>query len=362
MRRSITVNHKSVTPLKEQSHQNYVWCDDAYTSKRKNYTDTDQPIAHLDFNTTINGIYGFELYEAAHVLTHMWADPQSLLVKSKNRKYTYRKYFNLAVSHILLSELYSIPVYIGESDFTKNWKVPSIIKMNNIVESTYADPLFIIKRPDIYDKHNFDNTLACGFFIVYSQGQPSDADIAKGHNCILFSMGPMRVLFVGWETMDNLYHYTPSVYNKLYKKTGITVCPEDLLTPIDFPYYTSLFNKSKDRYMLIHDWLRTEEYQRYRSKTPPLPCRDCLDLLPNIDGFPSRSEIFRCDKDLKKIKTKVFKNVRSYTVATELNIIGLSNKDKKVIYNSRSYRTNGWKSKMKKLRERYKRSKNLIIL
>ena len=77
MRRSITVNHKSVTPLKEQSHQNYVWCDDAYTSKRKNYTDTDQPIAHLDFNTTINGIYGFELYEAAHVLTHMWADPQS---------------------------------------------------------------------------------------------------------------------------------------------------------------------------------------------------------------------------------------------------------------------------------------------
>ena len=345
----------SSTPIKPEPMFNKLWTNSIYTQERKRYlydNDIDLP-AYLDFSKEFDG---FTLYKAAHVLAHLWGDPVAVCWPVDMQRYVYKKFFDTAVANILMSWWYSIPIYIKAAPFDKHWEVPSALGIRYTITDTYEDPLFYIKKQDILSLDNFDKTLANVFIVVYTQAHVTKEAIANPASELLYNMGPMRALFVGWELLDFVLIQANAVTRGYKKKPHIVVHPEDLHSPEHFAYYLEAVNYTvSDGYMGIHTWLNSGEYLEALSQTPPLPCRACLTQTRDTEEYiqkPSTPEEIKRDKAQR---TAIFKATRSYTRLKELCDTGKSSEQLRTI-NSR--RTKKAAAKLKNLKKSYKIIKN----
>ena len=344
-----------VQRLKPEKYTNKLWSNDRYTSYRNSADNKLRAIlpGYIDFNLMENG---FALYEAAHVLAHMWADPVAQRYKVKYRPYLYQQYFNKAVCAIALNDVYNIPVYIKPATFDKEWYVPSAVNMlTNVFTGSY-DPVFTISFKELDNRKLYDSILGCCFFIVYRQSQPTRKDIRSGNYNIIYSLGPSKVLYVGWELLDFIYNATP-VHTGKRNLECVGILPDDLYDPVDFINYVGLVFRDSDNFMDISKWVLTEDYAMWYSKTPPLPCRLCNDINKRVENVSLLLDQERIN-DYAAYVNNMFKAVRRAIISYEMTI---TKKTKKQMYSYRSSRTSAWKEKLVSLRQQYKMDKYLTI-
>ena len=357
MTRYNAIEHRSADntltgPVKPKEFQNKLWTKDSYTNERGRYTYAT-PIylpGYIDFH---NEEDGFELYEAAHVLTHLWADPVSLHHPVADRQRIYNGYFKLAVANIVLSHAYGIPIYVKAAPNVERWKVPSIIGLDISVFSGLGEPTFSLRKQDVLIKSNFDTVKAMAFIAVYPQAHITREAITTNHNDILYNMGPMRALVVGWELMDFI------LLKAQVARGSIRVQPEDMYCSENLWDYiqASTVIDSTD-YMPIYEWIRSADYNYAWRRTPPSPCRACLKQVPGSVGYISNPTTKTEIAESRKQLTEIFKITKKVIL---LNTIERTGRTRKAVTAEFSQRKALWKAKMADLQNSYNISKYLAL-
>ena len=288
----------------------------------------------------------FMLYEMAHMLMHRWADPMVAGMGVKFRPWVYAKFLELATAHLLVAREFGFPIYVGQGSYDRNWLPPPARGLMVATARNMPDPVFGLPRHEILHPDRVDRAAAYVFVSVHVQPPPelfsSDAAMVD----LVWAMGPMRAMVVGWEFVD--FVYTGPMARTSAGKLLVGVRASDLLSPCLLCGYRQAVDGEPlappGEWASFDDLVGPAGIGRdLLAATPPLPFEPALRtyLLKSQSSDPNG------EADLKK---RAIKLVRKATKAYEES----RNRKEPDAWPGRTERNRAWRQRMASLKDTYR--------
>ena len=238
---------------------------------------------------------GLEVLETAHVLTHLRGDR---LLASSAQKPTdppaLAKLFQRSVAEVIVALAYDLPLDVSDrpvSDYGDT-NLPLGISVSSSVWSPNPKLTVAYDGPAMLQ---LDKTLAVVDVGMVVRGHPQAFDDGTGCHTAgdRFGCMPCLVYIAGWETPEVILHWLiAQSYSDGPRFPAMS--PEDLMTPDTFWAYLALGKlhegapTSDDNWKRPPDWMNSNEYLQAYMRTPPLPCKHCLELNKRAEYAPQR--------------------------------------------------------------------------
>ena len=350
----VDAHEQYLRQIKPRKHlaTNDTWIDYDNDRERHRYVfsikDSISLPHYLDLSKEEFAQDAFRIYELAHILMHRWADPIAATMGVKFRPSIYSRFLRLAMAHLLVSKEFDTPIYIGDGEQRKTWLPPSPAGIMVCTGDGISDPVFGIPQQEVLHRDRVDAAVAYVFVAIHMQPPPELFLSSVPMVDLVWSMGPMRALVVGWEFIDFVYSGPLVTRGKLSPRKVVGVHPNDMLPPWMLSQYMEAVPPASGSLYSTFRQLMSENdmYMRMRAAIHPLPFPPALSFGslksmatdPNEEGALMKRAMRMVRKATKVYEEEWYRREPSMEMA-------------------RTVRKSIWSGRMAAFRDRYKQLK-----
>ena len=239
---------------------------------------------------------GWDILEAAHVLTHMRADQELAARASKPYDLCYlSNLFQRCLSEIMVALAYDIPLDVRSRPTRQNGDSNLPFGLTVATTTHLSSPNLIVPLEGP-GRLVFDKTIAVINVATHLQPYPDGfvtgvwSPDAQDRWCC----APTIVAITGWADTQVATHWSLATYrpNESSSPVFLAMHPNDLMPPDDLNAVLALAWRRSGLppagWQYISDWMGSDEYLKAYMKTPPLPCSYCLSINRNSPSAPRR--------------------------------------------------------------------------
>lgn len=240
---------------------------------------------------------GWQLLEAAHVLTHFDGDHRVVRdPPMKHVRFSLAKYFHRSLSELAVSLVLGLPLDVRDRRLSDAGDSRLPFGLNTAPSTNILDPVLGVpfEGPGSLVIDRTTGTVCCGLHIAPPPHEFWKAE-HPAHELDRWSCLPTLVTLVGWETPDILTHSSLATYRSSRSRPLFFARHAHDLMPVE--YLVQYINLSRGLrglpedlpgFQHVRDWMKTPEYRQALKRTPPFPCAHCMALNSGSPATPRR--------------------------------------------------------------------------